>query len=408
MAASPVQRVAVLSLHTSPLAQPGVGDGGGMNVYVRELTSSLARLGVECTTYTRAWKRGLPDVVEIEPNHRLVHVRAGDVDLPKEQLVEIVPEFTDTVNHHLRTHSPADVIHANYWLSGLSGHQLKHDLNLPLITTFHTLARVKALHGDAESVEREKIESSIIGCSDAIFVSCEEERRQFRELYGASPGTVEVITPGVDRAYFSPGSRVGARSALGLGKQPVLLFVGRIQPLKGLDVAIETLATLERRDAVLLVVGGASGREGNREYARMVALSERLGVADRVHFIDPQPHHLLSTFYRAADVVLVPSRSESFGLVALEAAACGTPVVATAVGGLMSLIADGVNGYLVPQRDASLFAARVTQVLDDPHLAARLSDEAVIRSQRYSWQHAAMRMRRTVAEFAARDLVLCS
>jgi D-inositol-3-phosphate glycosyltransferase len=312
------------------------------------------------------------------------------------------------VNHHLRTHSPADVIHANYWLSGLSGHQLKHDLNLPLITTFHTLARVKALHGDAESVEREKIESSIIGCSDAIFVSCEEERRQFRELYGASPGTVEVITPGVDRAYFSPGSRVGARSALGLGKQPVLLFVGRIQPLKGLDVAIETLATLERRDAVLLVVGGASGREGNREYARMIALSERLGVADRVHFIEPQPHHLLSTFYRAADVVLVPSRSESFGLVALEAAACGTPVVATAVGGLMSLIADGVNGYLVPQRDAALFAARVTQVLDDPHLAARLSDEAVIRSQRYSWQHAAMRMRRTVAEFAARDLVLCS
>jgi D-inositol-3-phosphate glycosyltransferase len=195
---------------------------------------------------------------------------------------------------------------------------------------------------------------------------------------------------------------------LGLGKQPVLLFVGRIQPLKGLDVAIETLAALERRDAVLLVVGGASGREGNREYARMIALSERLGVADRVHFIEPQPHHLLSTFYRAADVVLVPSRSESFGLVALEAAACGTPVVATAVGGLMSLIADGVNGYLVPQRDAALFAARVTQVLDDPHLAARLSDEAVIRSQRYSWQHAAMRMRRTVAEFAARDLVLCS
>lgn len=213
MAASPVQRVAVLSLHTSPLAQPGIGDGGGMNVYVRELTSSLARLGVECTTYTRAWTHGLPDVVEIEPNHRLVHVRAGDVDLPKEQLVDIIPEFTDTVSHHLRNHAPADVLHANYWLSGLSGHQLKHDLNLPLITTFHTLARVKALHGDAESVEREKVESSIIGCSDAIFVSCEEERQQFRELYGASPGTVEVITPGVDGAFFSPGSRVGARSA---------------------------------------------------------------------------------------------------------------------------------------------------------------------------------------------------
>lgn len=408
MAASPTQRVAVLSLHTSPLAQPGVGDGGGMNVYVRELTSSLARLGVECTTYTRAWKHGLPDVVEIEPNHRLVHVRAGDVDLPKEQLLDIVPEFTDTVSHHLRTHSPADVIHANYWLSGLSGHHLKHDLNLPLITTFHTLARVKSLHGDTESVDREKVESSIIGCSDAIFVSCEEERQQFRHLYGASPGTVEVITPGVERAYFSPGSRTGARSALGLGKHPVLLFVGRIQPLKGLDVAIETLAALPHRDAVLLVVGGASGVEGNREYARVVALAERLGVTSRVHFVDPQPHHLLSTYYRASDVVLVPSRSESFGLVALEASACGTPVVATAVGGLLSLVDEGINGYLVPERDATLFAERVTQVLDDSHLARRLSDQAVTRSRRYSWQHAAMRMRRVVAEFAARDLVQCS
>jgi D-inositol-3-phosphate glycosyltransferase len=350
----------------------------------------------------------LPDVVEIEPNHRLVHVRAGDVDLPKEQLVDIVPEFTDTVSHHLRTHAPADVIHANYWLSGLSGHHLKHDLNLPLITTFHTLARVKTLHGDAESVDREKIESSIIGCSDAIFVSCQEEREQFRRLYGASPGTVEVITPGVDRAFFSPGSRAGARSALGLGKHPVLLFVGRIQPLKGLDVAIETLAALPHHDAVLLVVGGASGIEGNREYARVVGLAEQLGVSSRVRFIDPQPHHLLSSYYRAADVVLVPSRSESFGLVALEASACGTPVVATAVGGLLSLITDDVNGYLVPERDAATFADRVTRILDDPHLAGRLSDQAVIRSQRYSWQHAAMRMRRVVAEFAARDLVLCS
>jgi len=407
MPASPVQRVAVLSLHTSPLAQPGVGDGGGMNVYVRELTSSLARLGVQCTTYTRAWQRGLPDVVEIEPNHQLVHIRAGDFDLPKEQLVDIVPEFTDTVSHHMRAHSPAQVIHANYWLSGMAGHQLKHDLNLPLITTFHTLARVKALHGDAESTEREAIESAIIGCSDAIFVSCEEEREQFRTVYGAAPGTLEVITPGVDRAFFSPGSRTGARSALGLGTHPVLLFVGRIQPLKGVDVAIATLAALTHQDAVLLVVGGASGTEGDMELARVTELAQQLGVADRVRFIAPQPHHLLSTFYRAADVVLVPSRSESFGLVALEASACGTPVVATAVGGLLSLIEDDVNGYLVPERDADLFAHRVSQVLNDPQLAKRLGAQAVERSTSYSWRQAAMRMRRVVAEFAVRDLVLC-
>ncbi|MFM8645791.1 MAG: glycosyltransferase [Actinomycetota bacterium] len=408
MAATPAQHVAVLSLHTSPLAQPGVGDGGGMNVYVRELTSSLARLGVQCTTYTRAWKPGLADVVDIEPNHRLVHVRAGDFDLPKEQLIDIVPEFTDTVSHHLRTHSAAQVIHANYWLSGLAGHSLKHDLNLPLITTFHTLARVKALHGDAESRERDKIESSIIGCSDAIFVSCEEERDQFRTLYGDSPGTVEVITPGVERAYFSPGSRSGARSALSLGAHPVLLFVGRIQPLKGLDVAIEALAALRRSDAVLLVVGGASGRDGEAELQRVNALAESLGVARQIRFVAPQPHHLLATYYRAADVVLVPSRSESFGLVALEASACGTPVVATAVGGLLSLVDDGVNGFLVPERDGQLFAKRVAQILDDSALADAMRQRAVQRSAAYSWQGAARRMRRVVAEFAARDLVLCS
>jgi D-inositol-3-phosphate glycosyltransferase len=408
MAATPAQRVAVLSLHTSPLAQPGVGDGGGMNVYVRELTSSLARLGVECTTYTRAWKPGLPEVVDIEPNHRLVHVRAGDFDLPKERLVDVVPEFTDTVSHHIRTHAPAQVVHANYWLSGLSGHLIKHDLNLPLITTFHTLARVKTLYGDTESREREAVESSIIGCSDAIFVSCREERDLFRSLYGNSPGTVDVITPGVDRAYFSPGSRSGARSALSLGSQPVLLFVGRIQPLKGLDVAVETLAALGRSDATLLVVGGASGTEGATELARVNALAESLGVSGQIRFVEPQPHHLLATYYRAADVVLVPSRSESFGLVALEASACGTPVVATAVGGLLSLVEDGVNGYLVPERDGHLFAKRVAQILADAQLARAMGVSAVRRSAAYSWRGAAVRMRRVVAEFAARDLVLCS
>jgi D-inositol-3-phosphate glycosyltransferase len=408
MAATPAQRVAVLSLHTSPLAQPGVGDGGGMNVYVRELTSSLARLGVECTTYTRAWKPGLPEVVDIEPNHRLVHVRAGDFDLPKERLVDVVPEFTDTVSHHIRTHAPAQVVHANYWLSGLSGHLIKHNLNLPLITTFHTLARVKTLYGDTESREREAVESSIRGCSDAIFVSCREERDLFRSLYGNSPGTVDVITPGVDRAYFSPGSRSGARSALSLGSQPVLLFVGRIQPLKGLDVAVETLAALGRSDATLLVVGGASGTEGAAELARVNALADSLGVSGQIRFVEPQPHHLLATYYRAADVVLVPSRSESFGLVALEASACGTPVVATAVGGLLSLVEDGVNGYLVPERDGHLFAKRVAQILVDAQLARAMGVSAVRRSAAYSWRGAAVRMRRVVAEFAARDLVLCS
>jgi D-inositol-3-phosphate glycosyltransferase len=195
---------------------------------------------------------------------------------------------------------------------------------------------------------------------------------------------------------------------LSLGSQPVLLFVGRIQPLKGLDVAVETLAALGRANATLLVVGGASGVEGESELARVTALAESLGVLGQIRFVEPQPHHLLATYYRAADVVLVPSRSESFGLVALEASACGTPVVATAVGGLLSLVEDGVNGYLVPERDGNLFAKRVAQILSDAELAKTMSASAVRRSAAYSWRGAAVRMRRVVAEFAARDLVLCS
>jgi D-inositol-3-phosphate glycosyltransferase len=188
----------------------------------------------------------------------------------------------------------------------------------------------------------------------------------------------------------------------------VLLFVGRIQPLKGVDVAIEALAALGHPTAVLLIVGGASGVEGEAELARVKALAESLGVLGRVRFVPPQPHHLLATYYRAADVVLVPSRSESFGLVALEASACGTPVVATAVGGLLSLVDEGVNGFLVPDRDGETFARRVAQILADDELAARMGEQAVRRSSAYSWQRAAMRMRRVVAEFAARDLILCS
>jgi len=339
-----MQRVAVLSMHTSPLAQPGVGDGGGMNVYVRELVSSLASSGVDCTTYTRAWRAGLPDVVEVEPNHRVVHIPAGDFDMPKDELLGVVDNFTDSVAWHLQHGTGADIVHANYWLSGLVGHRLKHELNLPLVTTFHTFARVKGLGGDIESPIREKAELEIIGCADAICVSCEEEQSQFTSLYGNAPGAIEVVAPGVERAYFSPGDRRGARRALGLGDNPTLLFVGRIQPLKGLDVAVQTLAALEMPDAQLIVVGGASGTEGDNEMRRVKALIAEHKLERRVHFYEPQPHHLLSTFYRAADVVLVPSRSESFGLVALEASASGVPVVATGVGGLLNLIEHGRTG----------------------------------------------------------------
>jgi D-inositol-3-phosphate glycosyltransferase len=379
-----------------------------MNVYVRELVAGLAHAGVEVTTYTREWRSGLPREVLVEPNHRVVHVPAGRFDLPKEELEGMVPTFTDFVLDDIRHAHAADVVHANYWLSGVAGHSIKHELDIPLVTTFHTLARVKAEGGDPEPERRERAEAQIIGCADAICVSCDEEEDQFRRLYGNPPGLVEIVAPGVEHAFFTPGDKRGARFALGMGEGPVLLFVGRIQPLKGVDVAVRALAALNRRDASLYVVGGASGLEGDTEVIRVNALISELGLTQQVHFVEPQAHHMLSTYYRAADAVWVPSRSESFGLVALEAAACGTPVIANAVGGLLSLVDHGLTGYLVADRDPNMFAQYTAELLNNPALASAMSIAAAERGRRYTWSFAAARLRRVYTDITSRALVNCS
>jgi D-inositol-3-phosphate glycosyltransferase len=403
-----VRSLAVLSLHTSPLVQPGAGDSGGMNVYVRELVGSLAQAGVDSTVYVRRWADGLPETVEVEPGFRVVHVPAGPVDLPKEELPGVVDEYATHVGAILRREARTDALHANYWLSGLAGHRLKHELDLPLVSTFHTLARVKADTGDAEPRRRIEAEMEVIACSDVILASCVDEARQLVDLYAAPHDRVEIVPPGVDHAFFSPGDRAGARAALGLGSHPVLLFVGRIQPLKGVTVAIEALSMVGDPSAVLVVVGGPSGSQGEAEMARARALVDRLGVGDRVRFVDPQPHHLLSTYYRAADVCLVPSRSESFGLVALEAAACGTPVVAAAVGGLATLVEDGRTGHLLDDRRARSFAGAVDALLDDPAGAAAMSRRAAARARSFTWSTTAARLRRVYADLTHRSLVNCS
>lgn len=402
-----MRRLAMLSLHTSPLAQPGSGDSGGMNVYVRELASGLAQAGVDCTTYVRTWQRGVPREVSVEPGFRVVHVDAGPPELAKEALPDVVDEFAVGVREHLLGSGGADVIHANYWLSGLAGHRLKHELDLPLVSTFHTLARVKADAGDAEPERRVRAEAEIIGCSDAILASCSEEAAQFHRIYGDTPGRVEIVAPGVDHAFFAPGDQRGARRALGLGPFPVLLFVGRIQPLKGLDVAVRTLDRLDDPRATLLVVGGPSGLQGAQEMARVRALVDELGLAERVRFVPPQPHHLLSSYYRAADVCLVPSRSESFGLVALEAAACGIPVVAAAVGGLRTLVDHGHTGFLVDRRDPDVFAAYTAELLDNARLAEEMGRAAAQRARTYTWSIAAARLRRVYADLTRGALVEC-
>lgn len=403
-----VHRLAVLSMHTSPLAQPGCGDGGGMNVYVRELVSSLARAGVTSSVYVRRWCDDLPDELEVEQGFRVVHVSAGPVDLPKNDLHSVVDEFTDAVADHLIATGGVDALHANYWLSGVVGHRLKHRLDLPLVSTFHTLARVKAETGEHEPARRVEAEAEVVGCSDVILASCTTESSQLVDLYGASRARVEIVSPGVDHTLFSPGDRLEARRSLGLGSYPVLLFVGRIQPLKGLRVAIGALAELADPTAVLVVVGGPSGEDGFAELQGARGLVRRLGLEGRVRFVDPQPHHIHPYYYRAADVVVVPSRSESFGLVALEAAACGTPVVAAGVGGLVTLVEHGESGFLVEGRDPKAFARQIDRILGEPDLARRLSTASVQLAARYTWSTTAARLRRLYADVTARSLVSCS
>lgn len=402
-----MRRIAVISLHTSPLLQPGSGDSGGMNVYVREMVSALAQGGLDCVTYTRADREGLPAEVQVEPNHRVVYIEAGPHHLPKEALPDIIDEFTDRVLEHLVAEGGVDAVHANYWLSGVAAHRIKHELDIPFVSTFHTLARVKSEGGDPEPEWRDRAERELINCADAICVSCVEEEEQFRRLYGDPTGQIEIVAPGVEHAFFSPGGQSGARAAIGLDPDvPMILFVGRVQPLKGPDVAIRALGALGRDDAQLFIVGGASGVAGDGEMERAHQLVDELGLHDQVRFVPPQPHHILSTYYRAADVVIVPSRSESFGLVALEAAACGVPVVASAVGGLQSLVDDGDSGFLIVDRDPELFAAAIARIIDDPMLAVSMSMSATDRARRYTWSFAAARLRRLYADLTSRQLVL--
>jgi D-inositol-3-phosphate glycosyltransferase len=384
-----------------------------MNVYVRELSSALALAGVDCDVYTRAYEPGLPDVVEVGPGFRVHNVLVGPPEtVAKEQLPELVPEFTAAVQRRMETaFDVPGLIHANYWLSGVAGHELKHALNLPLVSTFHTLARVKAETCGDEPEQRAKAEAQVVGCSDAILASTGEERAQLERLYDAPADRIEIVSPGVDHRMFSPGSRAASRAVLGLGDGPVLLFVGRIQRLKGADVAVRTLACLEAEGhgaASLVIVGGPSGPDGDAELARLHALVEEHSLGARVRFVPAEPHDHLATYYRAADTCLVPSRSESFGLVALEAAACGTPVVAAAVGGLRTLVEHARTGFLVEGRDPAAYAAYVGEILDNPRLAQEMSRNAVANAMGYRWSMTAARLRRLYADLSARQLVECS
>ncbi|HWE57893.1 MAG TPA: glycosyltransferase [Acidimicrobiales bacterium] len=413
-------RIAILSMHTSPLAQPGTGDGGGMNVYVRELATALARSGVACEVFTRAEDQSaIHRVVSVEPGFRVHHVPAGPAGpVPKEKLPGLVDAWTTGVGRTLTEMAdagrPVAALHANYWLSGVAGHTLKHQLELPLLVTFHTLDRVKADASPASEPEmRATAEAQIVGCADSVLASCTVEADQLVDLYGADPERIALVAPGVEHAFFAPGDTAQARRAVDLpSDRPVILFVGRIQPLKGPTVAVEALAALRglggpSARATLVLIGGPSGPLGAGELAALRRAVAEHGLDADVRMLPPQPHEKLSTYFRAADACVVPSHSESFGLVALEAGACGVPVVAAAVGGLTTIVQDGETGFLVEGRDPADYAKPLAVILEQRDVAARMGERAAARARSYTWQRAAEDLWARVGNLTRSELVAC-
>lgn len=386
-------RVAVVSYHSSPNHEPGSGDAGGMTVYVRRLAEALSAQGITTDVFTRSTDETRSPLL-LSPGVRVIPIEAGPrVALPKEELQQHLAAFVAGVRAFaLANRISYDLIHSHYWQSGLAASELARSWSIPLVHSHHTLGRVKnrflAPGDDPEPDLRLVGEAEVIGAADVLVASTDDEQNQLACLYGASHDRLKTLHPGVDHGVFRPLDRAAARAELGLGDQAVMLFVGRIQRLKGIDLAIAALAELVPaldREVRLVVVGGASGRGGEAEVRRLRDLAVDLEVAQHVEFAGPQPHDRLPVFYNAADVVTVCSHSESFGFAALEAHACGTPVVGTAVGGLSHIVRDGRSGFLVGSRDPSVFAARLKTVLSDADLQAEFSRQAIASAAGSSW-----------------------
>ena len=393
------RRVATISVHTSPLDQPGTGDAGGMNVYVVELSRRLAALGIEVDIFTRTTSSSLEPVVRLEPGVTVRHVTAGPFEgLAKNDLPAQLCAFTSGVMRAEAMREPGwyDLVHSHYWLSGQVGWLAKERWGVPLVHSFHTLAKVKnaalAEGDDPEPALRVIGEEQVVDAADRLVASTGDEARQLVTLYGAVPSRVATVAPGVDLDRFNPGDRAAARADVGLREGDVLLlFVGRIQPLKAPDVLIRAAASLVEGDPslrqrlVVAVVGGPSGT-GTRDPERLEDLARSLGIADLVRFEPPVPPERLVSYYRAAEAVVVPSYNESFGLVALEAQACGTPVVAASVGGLRTAVRDGVSGVLVDGHDPHDYAAVLRRIVESPAERERLGRGGVAHANAFGWQ----------------------
>ena len=396
--AGPLPRsVALLSVHTSPLAQPGTGDGGGMNVLIAALATQLRARGIAVEIFTRAAGADLPRSLTLDDGVRVHHIEAGPPTLRKEDLASHLCGFYLSVAAHPALHD-VEVLHGHYWMSGWVGRKLRQRRGLPLVQHFHTLAHSKndgrAGGQPSEPMLRMAAERRVVAEADAVLASTAAEAALLRRHYHARPGQVHVVAPGVDLEVFrAEGERAIPRHDLGGGR--IMLFVGRLQPLKGPDVAIRTLAALASHlpdDGVptrLVIVGGPSGNgQGTVDPPALQRLAAELGVADRVALLAPRPHVELAPLYRAADVLLMPSRSESFGLVALEAQACGTPVVAADVGGLRDIVTAG-GGTLVGDHHPAAFARAVAPYLTHGRVRSEASAAAVAGARQFTWRRTA-------------------
>jgi D-inositol-3-phosphate glycosyltransferase len=377
--------VAMLSVHTSPLDIPGrTKDAGGMNVYIRELALELGHRNITVDIFTRRTNEHTPRIVQLSPNVRVISIKAGSTGpVHKNDLYQYLPVFTRQINEFCRSEAVEyDVLHSHYWLSGIAATQLAELWDIPHVTMFHTIARLKQMANpnEPEPPLRLAMEQYLMKHADRIIATTLDERTQILRYCGATANRVEVIPCGVDLKLFVSQNKEQAREQLGV-RQPVLLFVGRLDPFKGADLLLRATAMMEE-NAQVVIVGG--DLRGDKELEQLKQLAQDLDISQRVHFLGARPQPELPTLYSAADVTVVPSYHESFGLVAVESLACGTPVVATNAGGLTTVVRHGETGYLVP-RCAGFFATRLDMLLRSPDVLEEMQAAARPSVLQYSW-----------------------
>lgn len=407
--------VAMISYHTCPLATLGGKDTGGMNVYVAESTRFLGKAGIHVDVFTRSQDEHVPHVLHnLGHGNRVVHIPAGpEIPLPKKELASYLPDFVQGILNFTRAKGIRyDLIHSHYWMSGIAAEKLKAEWNTPIIHMFHTLVlmknRVARSPEEVEGNYRLEGEQRILQTADRIIAATLAEQSQLEFLYGANSKKLRVIPPGVDLSRFYPIPRDEAREFIGVPvKNRMILFVGRIEPLKGLETLIRAVAWMQEASELLccphsLVIVGGDPEESelsvNAEMARLQNLVKSLGVRDFVLFLGKRDQESLPYYYSAADVVVVPSHYESFGMVALEAMACGTPVVASQVGGLAFLVQDGITGFVIPDGEPEILGNRLKEIILNADLRDRLGQQAHLLAQSYSWERIAGEIRSVYLE----------